>query len=90
MHALMRSIILRVTRPASFQVDAQSHPPGRQPAQPKERVHAGKGRAVVTADSLRQTVSLKKPLEIGAHRLASGISKRTHFQHIAAVLIAYR
>jgi len=53
MQALMRPVVLGVAGSASLQINTQSYPPGRQPAQAVHCAPAGKGAAVVAADSLR-------------------------------------
>jgi hypothetical protein len=89
-HALMPGIVLRMTRPAPFQIDSQHHPPSGQAAQAKHSLPTGKGRAVIAADCFGQAVTLKDPLKTFAHRFAAGIFHRTHLQEVTAVLIPHR
>ena len=45
MQPFVPSVILRMRRSTSFQIDPQRHPPRRQPAQPVQGLHAGKAGA---------------------------------------------
>src|SRR6516164_7393752 len=59
-HSFMRPVVLRMSRPASFQID---QPPHRQPAQAKERLGMRKGCAIVTPDGTGQAMPLKQTLK---------------------------
>ena len=89
MQALMPAIVLRMTGPAPFQINAQGHPPGRQPAQTQQRLHLGERDTVVTADGSRQSISLEQPFKALTHGHGAGIRHPPQFQHITAVLIAH-
>jgi hypothetical protein len=54
-HALMPSVVLRMTRPTPFQIDSQHHPPSGQAAQAQHSLSTGKGRAVIAADCFGQS-----------------------------------
>jgi len=56
MQAFVRSVVLGMPGAASLQIDAQGHPPNREPAEPVHRTPTGKGTAIVTADGLRQSI----------------------------------
>jgi hypothetical protein len=58
-YSFMPAIVLRMPRPAAFQINLQSHPPNRQPAQTKEHLRVRKRRAVVTAN-VRSQCSQRK------------------------------
>lgn len=53
MHALVASVLLRVSRSDAFNGDAQPQPPHREFRQTKQGVGTGEGDAVVGADGLR-------------------------------------
>ena len=87
MQALMSPVVLRMAGSASLQINTQSYPPGRQPAQAMHGAPAGKGAAVVTADSLRQSIALKETLKTLLHCHAACILQRSQLQQITTVLI---
>src|ERR1041384_6782540 len=63
MHALMATVLLRMTRFDPFDLDAEPEPPDRQPAQPEERIGTGERNAVVCANGPGQTELLESGLE---------------------------
>src|ERR1700722_12234237 len=90
MESFVPPVILGMGGPTSFQIDSKGHPPGRQPAQPMQGLHAGKGCPVIRSDRFRQPVSLKNPLKGLTHRLAARIVQGSQFEHLATELIADR
>src|SRR5205809_375765 len=62
------TIVLRVPWPTALQINPQCDPPGREPAQTKQPMDAGKGCPVVAADGLRQTSSLKQAFKTALAR----------------------
>src|ERR1700733_15829836 len=65
MHALMPTVLLRITRPDAFDVDPQAQPPDGQFAQAKEGAVAGEGHTVVASDRPRQSEVLEGPFKDG-------------------------
>src|SRR5260370_7373135 len=72
---------------ATFQINPQGQPPGRQAVQSHQRMRLGEGSAVVAANGTGQAVALKQALKTGAHGLASRIGHASQLQEVAAVLI---
>jgi hypothetical protein len=65
MHAFVASVLLRVTGLDAFDLDAEPEPPDRQLAEAEERIGACEGNAVVGANGLGQTESLKTASNTG-------------------------
>src|SRR5579871_3099021 len=89
MHSLVPAVILWMARSASLQINAQGHPPGRQPAQSHHSLHLRKGTAVVTANGSRQSMPLKQPLKTGPHSLGPRIGHPPQLQHIPTVFVPH-
>ena len=67
MHALMATVLLRMTRLDPFNANTEPEPPDRKFAQVKQGMGGSEGHTVVAADVGRQAALLKKPLK---HQLA--------------------
>ena len=85
----MPAIVLRMAGTATLQIDAQSHPPRRQTAQPHNALHMRKRGAVITANGARQPMRLKQPLKTMTHGIGPRIRQAPQFQHIPAVLVPH-
>jgi len=66
MHALVAAILLRMAGLDALDVDTQPQPPYRKLAQAEQRMAAGEGHAVVSADGFGQAKFLEYPLEVNA------------------------
>jgi hypothetical protein len=89
-HSFMPTIVLRMSRSPSFQIDPQSQPPNRKPAQSKKCLRVRKGRTVIAANGSRQPIPLKQPLKTQTHRLGPAVGQSPQLQKITAVFISHR
>ncbi len=90
MHPLVPAVVLRMPGPSTLQIDAQCHPPRRQPAQSHHPLHMRKGYSVVTSNGSRQTVLLKQPLKTGLNCLGARVGHPPQFQYIPAMFVPHR
>src|SRR6184192_219876 len=90
MQAFVSTIVLWAARSSPFQIDAQSHPPGRELAQSQHASAAGEGHPVVAANGFGHALALKEPLKTCPHRLAASIGHSSHVQHVAGAFVPYR
>src|SRR5882724_7609551 len=88
MHALMATVLLRLTGLDTLQPDAELEPLHGELGEPAGTL-AGKGRAVVAADRPGQAMLAKSPHEARAHPLA-GRPHDAAGQQIAAMIVADR
>src|ERR1700674_2255064 len=87
MEPFVPTVILGLGGTPPFQIDPQRHPPRRQPAQPVQGLHAGKGGTVIGANRFGQAITLKDSLKGFSHTLRTCVIHRTQLQYIAAELI---
>src|SRR3569833_3638252 len=73
MHARMRSVILRMSRAAMFQLDPQGDPLGRQTGQPERGRGTGERRSVVAFDDLREAILLEQRSHLLSDRSGAGV-----------------
>ena len=90
MQSFMPPIVLGMSRTTPFQINPQSHPPDRQPAQSQQPSHMGKGAAVVTTDGSRQSMPFKQPLKTVPYRRGPRVGHPPQLQHVTAVFIPHR
>src|ERR1700719_947848 len=59
MHALMPTVLLRMTRLDAFDGDAQTQPPDGEFGEVEQRVGGGEGNSIVRTDAVRQAALLE-------------------------------
>src|SRR5205814_4262207 len=75
-HALVTTVLLRVTGPDALDGDAQTQPPDRQFGEVEQRVRAGERHAVVGANGRRQAALEEQLLESGDGGVFAGRIQR--------------
>src|ERR1700731_250531 len=89
MEPFVPTVILGLGGTPPFQIDPQRYPPRRQPAQPVQCLHAGKGGTVIGANRFGQAITLKDSLKGFSHTLGACVIHRTQLQSIAAELVSH-
>ena len=89
MHALVPSVLFRMSRRNSLRHNPQLHPPHRQARKPRHRSRR-KRRTVVGADRPRQTTFPKRRFEDRPHPLVVGLLHSLAAQQVAAARIGDR
>ena len=90
MQPFMPAIVLRMARAPALQINAQSHPPGRQPAQSQQPADMAKGVPLSLRMAPGQPVPFKQPFKTLPDRGCPRVGHPPQFQHVAAVFVPHR